>query len=517
MKRNINFKNVLCMAAITLVTGMLGGCEDNSIATPVGKLPNETALDNNFGMLKCDMTTSDLEITMTNTKTPDFAFFYQTVKPVAQDTRITMKIDLDLVDKYNEEHGTEYRKMSTISIEGISNDGAMTIKAGDTMSDTIMVRLNPLGTLHDYSLLPITVELPEESGIRPSRDSNEIYYKIYYKRSTYPWLSPMKADMKKYKMVGFIDGEKVNASIAKEFIMVLYDNETFGPGHYELWETSWYAYLYDIINVNAATLGYANGKVTLNQSANFKKQLSNMSSLSSYGIKRCVTLKAEGTGLGFCNLTDEQIRAFVAEVKKLANYRVDGINLMDEGAEYGINGHPAANATSYPKLIKALRESLGKTKLITVTITGDPAGSLASEAAGIRAGEYIDYAWTWVNTKIMNPWEDSSIEKPIAGLDKSQYGGFSTDEYTFDYENDESYPETLREKLYDKGLGKLYIMRNIPFWSDALEATPYHANINAGAAAFYRVEGGHKYEPDINYLHNGKYKDMKGDKNYYEM
>ena len=60
-------------------------------------------------------------------------------------------------------------------------------------------------------------------------------------------------------------------------------------------------------------------------------------------------------------------------------------------------------------------------------------------------------------------------------------------------------------------------MRNIPFWSDALEATPYHANINAGAAAFYRVEGGHKYEPDINYLHNGKYKDMKGDKNYYEM
>ena len=81
MKRNINFKNVLCMAAITLVTGMLGGCEDNSIATPVGKLPNETALDNNFGMLKGDMTTSDLEITMTNTKTPDFAFFYQTVKP----------------------------------------------------------------------------------------------------------------------------------------------------------------------------------------------------------------------------------------------------------------------------------------------------------------------------------------------------------------------------------------------------------------------------------------------------
>ena len=131
----------------------------------------------------------------------------------------------------------------------------------------------------------------------------------------------------------------------KEFIMVLYDNETFGPGHYELWETSWYAYLYDINNVNAATLGYAEWKSDSEPISQFQKQLSNMSSLSSYGIKRCVTpLKQKGPA-GFCNLTDEQITAFVAEVKKLANYRVDGINLMDEGAEYGINGHPAANAT----------------------------------------------------------------------------------------------------------------------------------------------------------------------------
>lgn len=89
--------------------------------------------------------------------------------------------------------------------------------------------------------------------------------------------------------------------------------------------------------------------------------------------------------MGFCNLTDEQITAFVAEVKKLANYRVDGINLMDEGAEYGINGHPAANATSYPKLIKALRESLGKTKLITVTITGDPGRFTSLRGCGYQS------------------------------------------------------------------------------------------------------------------------------------
>lgn len=84
-------------------------------------------------------------------------------------------------------------------------------------------------------------------------------------------VEPDEGCMKKYKMVGFIDGEKVNASIAKEFIMVLYDNETFGPGHYELWETSWYAYLYDIINVNAATLGYAEWKSDSEPISQFQK------------------------------------------------------------------------------------------------------------------------------------------------------------------------------------------------------------------------------------------------------
>ena len=37
------------------------------------------------------------------------------------------------------------------------------------------------------------------------------------------------------------------------------------------------------------------------------------------------------------------------------------------------------------------------------------------------------------------------------------------------------------------------------------------------AAFFIEWKEAYKYEPDINYLHNGKYKDMKGDKNYYEM
>ena len=42
MKRNINFKNVLCMAAITLVTGMLGGCEDKRKTMKHTESPSRT-------------------------------------------------------------------------------------------------------------------------------------------------------------------------------------------------------------------------------------------------------------------------------------------------------------------------------------------------------------------------------------------------------------------------------------------------------------------------------------------
>lgn len=72
-------------------------------------------------------------------------------------------------------------------------------------------------------------------------------------------------------MVGFIDGEKVNASIAKEFIMVLYDNETFGPGHCKGYGKRRGMPIYDIINVNAATLGYANGKSDSEPISQFQK------------------------------------------------------------------------------------------------------------------------------------------------------------------------------------------------------------------------------------------------------
>ena len=48
------------------------------------------------------------------------------------------------------------------------------------------------------------------------------------------------------------------------------------------------------------------------------------------------------------------------------------VNLWDRNSGYGKEGMPAVNTTSYPKLIKALREALGTEKLLTVTVYEEP-------------------------------------------------------------------------------------------------------------------------------------------------
>lgn len=102
--------------------------------------------------------------------------------------------------------------------------------------------------------------------------------------------------------------------------------------------------------------------------------------LQEHGSKVCISLEGGGSGLGFCNLTDEQIADFVAQVKAvIENYELDGINLWDRNAGYGKEGMPAVNTTSYPKLIKAMRESLGSEKLLTLTVYEEP-----TESFGIR-------------------------------------------------------------------------------------------------------------------------------------
>ena len=155
------------------------------------------------------------------------------------------------------------------------------------------------------------------------------------------------------------------------------------------------------------------------------------------GRKVCICLEGGGTGLGFCNLTDAQIVDFVAQVKTvITEYALDGVNFWDRNAAYGKEGMPAMNTTSYPKLIKAMREALGNDKLVTLTDYEDPTEYFWDTGAtgGIEVGQYLDYAWSGYlnnekNVQIVDPWHQGQQyvstdhpRKPIAGLDPAKYG-----------------------------------------------------------------------------------------------
>lgn len=102
------------------------------------------------------------------------------------------------------------------------------------------------------------------------------------------------------------------------------------------------------------------------------------------------------------------------------------------------------NTTSYPKLIKKLREELGPYKLITVADYAAPTEYFwdVDAMGGIEVGQYLDYAWSgYVNgdepVQIIDPYHQGSEyvsakypRQPIIGLSSKRYGCIHTTWYT---------------------------------------------------------------------------------------
>lgn len=155
------------------------------------------------------------------------------------------------------------------------------------------------------------------------------------------------------------------------------------------------------------------------------------------GRKVCICIESGGKGAGFCNFTDEQIADFTASVKSMVDkYGLDGINLWDRGTGYDKEDGTEMNTTSYPKLIRALRQALGNQKILTVVDYREPTAYFddVQKTGGIAVGDYIDYAWHGYNNpneflQVVAPWaEDKPYHSKkyrgtkIAGLDHTRYG-----------------------------------------------------------------------------------------------
>lgn len=216
-------------------------------------------------------------------------------------------------------------------------------------------------------------------------------------------------------------------------------------------ETVYEHQIINIVNLLAAKVGFdaTIGNVSLDLGEDLTYLLANRSKyimpVQDPGRKVCLTIKGGNTGVGFCNMTDEQIADFAAQVKSvIVKNGLDGVNLWDVNSGYDKEGAPAVNTTSYPKLIKAMREALGKGKLVTLVDYEEPTEYFDDAAAcgDIEVGGLVDYAWSGYNLstepiQVVDPWHPDAegvstthVRKIIAGLDPSRYGCVSYPIYT---------------------------------------------------------------------------------------
>lgn len=314
----------------------------------------------------------------------------------------------------------------------------LTITAGKTVSENVQVKvpgkdLDP-GTIYS---LPLEIRQTDASGaVRTHRQQYIIYInqeKVTIDHYEFPPMKDIELDSDLFT-VFYVNVEEWSPLAANIWAYIKQNKEN---GSFT------YKTIGNIINLRPATVGYdqltcrclfslsPDLRYVLENSARYIRPIQRM------GRKVCVCIQGGGKGLGFCNMTDTQIADFSAQVKEVVElYGLDGINLRDEGSGYGKEGMPPMNTTSYPKLIKSLREAMPD-KLLTLVDKEDPTEYFhdVTLCGGVEVGKYIDYAWHGYAKEnelyqIVEPWEadhpySEYTRQPIAGLSPERYGSIA--------------------------------------------------------------------------------------------
>lgn len=293
-----------------------------------------------------------------------------------------------------------------------SEEVVLTIMAGETESASIALTFDKnLIDGKTATLFPVRVT---------DAASGELYAEVNYV------IDPIRSDPelrgdKDAVFVGYIDTETMNPLIANKFTYHLVKDD------YNTFETEeiYNGPMFDIVCVRTAFINSANGSAKLDFTADMQYILKNCSKylkpLQESGQKVCLVIKGGGSGLGFSNMTDEQIADFALQTKVTVDmYGLDGVNLWDEGACYDKDGAAPVSAASYAKLIKALKTAMPD-KLLTLVDTRETTEALCDPVEGISVGDYVDYAWSSLND-FLAPYEPDAITRALSGMPEEKYG-----------------------------------------------------------------------------------------------
>ena len=417
----------------------MAGCTEDPISMAAGKLPDEVAMSKIGGILYSEKSlTNKLAINLSEDDvSATDAIYYTLTQPTASAVTVTAIADETLVDTYNETNLTSLKALPAANVQ-FEKGGTLTVAAGKQVSEKIKVTISKQGLEAGTTyLLPLTIA-QAPTDVQAQDEKQVLYYGVSIREkitTCYPYNSNSQVEippmLPNLFTVFYVNTENYQPLIAGVYAvsrtdMIDWNEELFSIG--------------DIVNLKTVTVDYDSStkRAILNLSSDIRYVLEHTDKyirpLQDHGRKICLCIEGGGKGLGFCNMNDAQRADFTNQVKNVIEfYNLDGVNLWDEGSEYGKEGMPTINTTSYPKLIKALREALPN-KLLTLVDKGEPTESFydASLCGDIEVGKLIDYAWHgYANEKefiqIIEPWASDHpysdyMRKPIAGLTPERYG-----------------------------------------------------------------------------------------------
>lgn len=429
---------LLCVATVSLAAS----CTTDEITYKTGQKPDKETLENVYGTLRSSKSLRDR--VPVNLDEGDHALsdnvYYRLSQPSAQPVSVTVVPDLSLVDVYNEANKTALKPLPLANVD-IANGGKLSVAAGERMSGKLDVTIKADGLEPGIYLMPVTVSQTEGDG-----KNQVIYYGVKIREFDENKIqigddvNPLQLDTE-WTTVFYVNTSEIQAHYADYVAWEKQDLTTF--------ESVYQASLGNIVNLRIAQVGYAPDSkralfsptsdlcYTVEHADKYIRQMQDK------GRKVCVCIEGGGAGVGFCNMTDAQIADFTEQVKAFVTlYDLDGVNLWDRGSGYGKEGMPAVNTTSYPKLIKALREAMPE-KLVTVVDYEEPTESFhdTAQTGGIAVGDYIDYAWHGyvsdsepiVFSNPYNPWTgytQNVTRQPFAGLPEAKYGNVNIPFYS---------------------------------------------------------------------------------------
>ena len=344
--------------------------------------------------------------------------------PVTSNMSVNVVSDAELVKTYSENTGIEYKLLPGMFYR-FEEGNQFIIPYGATQSPKQTLSISNESKYGDV-LTPGNYLLPLVDMI--AKDKEQVYIEILV-REKFEGDYPLYQDEDKMFFVFYLNTGRFDPRLVTDF----YLQET---------RQDWEAAIGNILNLRKSVVtSDEDNNPVLVLYPDLKYVLENRDTyilpVQESGRKVCLCIEGGGKGLGFCNLTEDQIESLTDQIiRTLDRYHLQGVNLWDRGTNYGLEGMPEMNTTSYPQFIKRLREKLGSNRILTLVDFEEPTASFWDKAAcgGIEVGQYIDYAWSGYNkeqdgVQVIDPYhqgmEGVSIKyprKPILGLTPKKYG-----------------------------------------------------------------------------------------------